>query len=380
MRDFPLVWAGIWRHPGRTILVTAQIAVAFVLFGTLHGIAAALEIAVQKQRANFLYVNAALKGDPLPLCYLQKIVAVANVEMVNPQNFLVGEYQNSKQQVVVIAGDPAAYFAMNDYCVVPEAQIQALLRTRTGAIAGAALAKRYGWAVGDRVPLRSRVAQKDGSKTWQFDIVGIYEYPEEPDMATHLIINNEYFDGARAGDKTGTVARFTVMVSDADAAPGAIDAIDVMFANSSHETATVAEDESARTRLDGLGNLGAIVIAVSVVAFVALLLSIGTMMMNSIRERTAELALLRALGFAQWRVMRIVVLESVTLFVSAAAIGLAIAWRLIPFAREYVGLVEMPGVVILAGVAFAIALALICAWLPVQYIMRLRPAQALTKP
>jgi putative ABC transport system permease protein len=341
----------------------------------------ALKLAVKKQRADVLYVTNRVNAndDLLPLNYAQKIEALPGVQLVTPQNFLVGEYQSPNQQVIAVATDPRKYFEYNAYLKVADDQVSAAQNLRTGAIAGAALAHKYGWKVGDHVPLNTGTLLKDGSGTWTFDIVGIYDYPEGPDLSTVLIINNDYLDQARA-EPTNSVARFVVKVADGQDIPGVIDSIDNLFANSSFETATVSENENAQTRLRSLGNLDLIARAVTLAAFSALLLSVGTMLVYAIRQRTRELGVMKALGFSNRALVTLVTLEVLLVMVIGSLLGLVAAWRVLPLAREPGRPVEMSAQVVIVGVACAVVIALVCAWLPARHAVKLRVVEALAKP
>ena len=379
MKFLPLIWSGAWRNPSRTLLLLLQVGVAFTLFGLLNGMNSALKLAVKKQRADVLYVTNRVSDDLLPLHYAEKIEAVPGVLVVNPQNFLFGEYQNPNQQVIAVATDPKKYFEINTYCEVAADQVSAAQNVRTGAIAGAALAHKYGWKVGDHVSLNTGTLLKDGSGTWTFDIVGIWENPEGPDLSTVLVINNDYLDQASA-EPTNSVARFVVKVAKGQDIPSVIDSIDNLFANSSFETATVSENESAQTRLRSLGNLDLIARAVTLAAFSALLLSVGTMLVYTIRQRTRELGVMKALGFSNRALVTLLIVEVLFVMVIGALLGLVAAWRVLPLAREYAGEVEMPAQVVISGIACAVVIALVCAWLPARHAVKLRVVEALAKP
>src|SRR5687767_313557 len=120
VKFIPLIWSGIRRNRGRAVLLFLQIIVTFILFGLLHGMNGALKQALEKQRADVLYVNARVQDAPLPLAYLEKIAAVPGVQIANPQNFLLGEYQNPAQPIVAVATNPQRYFDINTYLSVPE--------------------------------------------------------------------------------------------------------------------------------------------------------------------------------------------------------------------------------------------------------------------
>jgi len=385
MKFIPLIWSGIGRQPLRTALLLLQITIAFVLFGALNGMNVALQQAMAAQRADVLYVTAKVRGDPLPSNYTRQIEAIPGVLITNPQNYLAGSYQHPSQFVVAVATDPTRYFAINTYCSVRREQVIALEKTRTGAIIGAELARKYGWKPGDRIPLNTEVPRKNGSVTWIFDVVGIYEYPDEPDAANLIIMNNEYFDQARADRQSSGVARFVLKIADAADAPDVIDAIDAQFANSPHETESFSERESGQARLQSLGDLDSVARAVTATVFLALLISTGTMLMNSIRQRTTEIGVLKAIGFSNRTVVSLVAVEVIAICLAAAAMGLVIAWRLLPFARENTELLKMPLLVamppttVAAGLLCALTLGIVCAALPARYALRLRVIQALAR-
>jgi putative ABC transport system permease protein len=226
----------------------------------------------------------------------------------------------------------------------------------------------------------SNILQKDGSQSWTFDIAGIYEYPDEPDMSTLLIVNNEYFDQTRVDLPEGFVARFVVKTATPQQAPDVIDSIDALFANSAAETITASENASAQERLQSMGDLDLLARAVTGAAFSALLLSVGTMLVYSVRQRTPELGVLKAIGFSNRRIVIVIGAEIMLVALTGAGCGLIAAWCVLPLAREYVGLVQMPGVVVILGLGCAVLLALICSWLPVRHALRLRIVEALTRP
>lgn len=233
--------------------------------------------------------------------------------------------------------------------------------------------------------MNTEVPQRDGSATWVFDVVGTYEYPAEPDTANLIIMNNEYFDQARAEQESSNVARFVLKIAKAADAPDVIDAIDSKFANSPHETESISELESGQARLQSLGDLDAVARAVTVTVFLALLISTGTMLMNSIRQRTTEIGVLKAIGFSDRTVVSLVTVEVIAMCMAGAAMGLLIASRLLPLARENTGLLKMPLLVamppatIAAGALCALVLGIVCAALPARYALRLSVVQALAR-
>lgn len=352
---------------------------AFVLFGFREGLDGAFNLAMSRQRADVLHVTNRVKGALLPQSYRTQIETIPGVETVIPQNYLHGEYQSPSQMIAVLATDPARYFAIHDYWRVSLKQIQALEQTRTGAIVGAQLARTYGWRVGDRIPMTSQVLQRSGSATWLFDVVGIYEYPEEPERAAALIVNNEYVDGARVDPPPGSVARFVIKVAGAQAADAVIERTDALFANSPYETTTVYESESAQARLQSMHDLRMVVSMVAATAFLALLFSGGTLLMNSLRQRTHEFGILKALGFSDLVVTALLVSEVVLICLVGALLGLALAWALLPLAHSYVGHARLPLSASAEAFALVLVVALVFAWVPARHALRLRISEALAR-
>jgi putative ABC transport system permease protein len=154
-------------------------------------------------------------------------------------------------------------------------------------------------------------------------------------------------------------------------------AIDNAFANSAYETRTNSEGDLVSTQIQQTVDLDFIVRAIVAAVLFALLLATGALMMQSLRERTPELAVLKALGFSDRRVLMLLLIESITFCMAAAAIGLAIGAALLPRARALVGIASMPPSVAVGGLACALVLALVAGAAPAVRASRLRVVDAL---
>src|SRR5690606_19970869 len=211
-----------------------------------------------------------------------------------------------------------------DMEVKPE-YLQAMARTRTGALISEALAREYGWKVGDRIMLGTSIwTDKSGSSSWAFDIVGTFDSSAYGAGLPGFYFNYSDFDEARAFG-AGNVHYSSVAVNDPTRAEQVGRDIDALFANSSDETRTQTESALAQMQLKQLGDINFIVNAiVGAVLFTLLFLTANTMM-QSVRERTSELAVLKTLGFSDSRVLVLVLLEALVLCVFAGAIGMALA-------------------------------------------------------
>src|SRR5271155_1528607 len=342
MKFLPLIWSGIWRKPGRTVLIFLQVSVAFALFGVLQGLKTGVEHLIGKARADVLIVHGSLSLiDPLPLSLLESIKSVPGVKVVIPVELFGAIYQNPTQKVRVVAiGPDEGWLSAFTFTIAPE-YAAALRKIRTGTIIKEELAKKYGWKIGDHIPLKSTIVQVDGSTNWAFDVVGTYTDADLGGGNDNILINYFYFDEARVAGR-GTVAHFNVAASDPKLAVTVADEIDRRFANSANETRTESLRELAQSQMQSIGDLNFLIRAIVSAVLVALLFSTATMMMQSIRERTPELAVLKTLGFTNRTVFLFILIEALAVFIAAAACGLALAVLVFPLASQIVRGLSMP--------------------------------------
>jgi putative ABC transport system permease protein len=377
MRFLPLIWSGIWRKPGRAILIFLQVCVAFALFGMLQGLKTGVEHLIGEARADLLIVHGSLSMiDSLPLSLLEGIKLVPGVKAVVPVELFGGTYQNPSQKVGLIAIRPdEGWLSAFTYTIAPE-QAAALRKMRTGAIIREGLVKKYGWKVGDHIPLIATAAQMNGSPDWAFDVVGTYTDADLNGGTDGILINYDYYDEARLLGK-GTVKHFNVAVSDPKLAVTVADEIDRRFANSSNETRTESLRELAQSQMQSIGDLNFLIRAIVSAVLVALLFATAAMMMQSIRERTPELAVLKTLGFTDRAVFLFILAEAMAVFIAAAACGLGLAMLVFPLASQIVPGLSMPLVVVAVGLACAAVVAVISASVPAVLAARLNIAAAL---
>ena len=378
MKYLSLIWDGIWRKRGRAILTGLQVLVAFVLFGLLQGMKSGIDDAIDKIGADLYIVQHATGFSPMPLAMYSRLVAVPGVRAAAYESFLAGTYQKPTQHVLAVACDQDSIIATIPHgAIVPQAAVDAMKRTRSGVLVSESLARKYGWKTGDRIPLETSVLRQDGSLTWTFDMLGTFVPGEQSLSPDFMIINYAYFDEARTIDR-GTVAMYYVRVTDPKQGLAVAQAIDKLFLNSSDETRTESARESIQATLESLGDMDFVVRAIVGAVLFALLFSITAMMMQSIRERTAELALLKTLGFSDGKLFWIVLCEVLTLCIVAAALGLALATWVLPAARHFTNInVTMPASVVLAGLGLAALLAIVTATVPAMRARRLQVVDAL---
>lgn len=365
MKYLPLIWCGIWRRPLRTTLILLQVAVAFALFGVLQGMKSGLDQLVASARADVLFVGQAVESSsPLPVAYINRLRRTPGIKRATFLATLGGTYQNPTQRVSALALEnndawqtllPA--ILLNTLTILPK-DLQALHSNRAGALVTAAVAKKYGWHVGDRISIVSRTLQNNGSGSWFFDIVGILPSSPQAQARNGIFINYDYLDQARARNK-GTVTEFVVVVSDPKQAAVMSDAIDRTSANSSSPTETASVRVETQQAVRRIGDLNFLIRTVVSVLLVALVLSITTMLMQTVRERTPELAVLKTLGFSDLRLFGLVAFETLIICISGAFIGLALATRAFLLAARFVPVLSMPPVVIAYGFVGALLISLI---------------------
>jgi putative ABC transport system permease protein len=376
-----LLWAGILRKPGRTALTVLQIVIAFGLFGVLQGLKTGVDLAIAAARADLLDVRPKVGGSPLPLAYLDRIKGLPGVKIVNLLNGFAATYQNPTQGLDVLAIDPndkAWLTESPEIFKISPAGLDALAKSRAGALISAELERKYGWNVGDQVPLLSPTTLRtNGSDVWTFNVVGTYTIHEIGGSGGNMIvINNAYLDEARYQGR-GTVQHFHVVTTDPRQAIAVAEAIDHEFANSANETRTESYRESAQRQMQSIGDLNFTIRSIVGSVFVALLFSTATMMAQSIRERTVELAILKAVGFSDRAIFSLLAAESIVVWTVAAALGLLLATIAFPYAARMVPGISMPWVVVEIGLAIALVIALASASVPAFRAARLKVATAL---
>ncbi len=333
MRYLPLLWAGLFRKKTRTILTLLSIVVAFALFGLLQAVEVAFESGADTADAKRLLTTARYSIiEPLPLGYLRRIEQVPGVVAVAYADWFGAKYQNESNAFPVFAVEPARYLDMYPEFTIARDHREAFVRTRTGAVAGKRLADRFGWKVGQKLPISSEIHPKtDGSMSWEFDLVGILD-ADDPAVRGNtdmVLINVAYFDEARQIGR-GKTGWYIVRVADSSQARAISAAIDGRFMNSPDETKTQPEKEFALGFAKQIGDIGALVTRILVAVFFTILILTGNTMAQSIRERIPELAILKTLGFSDGKVTALVLAEAVLLLVLGGSLGMGAAIAAMP--------------------------------------------------
>jgi putative ABC transport system permease protein len=374
-----LLWSGLWRRPARTVFTFVSVVIAFILFGLLHGVSSGMDALIEQMDANRLRVQGeGSRRDLLPVGYAGQIARMPGVASVSAATFLGGYFRDPKNSIGAIAVDDAFQWERARELRLAPAQLADFRRVRTGAIIGRVLADRYGWHIGDRVPLISNWARLDGSNVWQFDVIGIYDVPSQPRLATEFWTHYEFLEEGRVSGK-GTTNTFVVYTRSASENAAVAASIDRTFVNSSAPTATQSDREWQRAAWQQILDVNLLVRVMVGAAMFTLLLVTANTMMQSVTQRVPELAVLKAIGFTDPKVLGLVVAESLVICVLGAGLGLVVAKSLFPLFAGAVELdaISMPLEVPLTGLAIALLVGLVTATVPALRAKRLSVVDAL---
>jgi putative ABC transport system permease protein len=384
VRFVPLILANLNRRKLRTAFTVASIAVAFLLYGLLAAVKNGFEAGVELAGADRLItIHKVSLVQPLPQSYQTRIAAVPGVALVTHSTWFGGRYQDARNVLQVAPVEPGPYLEMYpEYLLAPAAK-QHWLADRTGLLVGRSLAERYGWKVGDRLPIRSDIyARQGGDYTWEFVLDGIFDNRDPSGDTSSLLVHYDYFDEGRAAGK-GTVGWYIVRVKDSNQATQTAGAIDALFVNSSAETKTGTEKAFIQGFAKQTGDIGAIVTSIGFAVFFTMLLVSANTMAQSVRERTKELAVMKTLGFGDGRVLALVLAESLLLTLVGGAIGMLGAQLMVGSAgamlSEYLSAFILTGPALAVGVLLMALLGLASGALPALRASRLRIAEALVR-
>ena len=384
MRYLPLLWAGLFRKKTRTVLTLLSVFVAFVLFGLLQAVTTAFQSGADSADAKRLLTTARYSIiELLPISHLRQIEQVPGVVRVAHAEWFGAKYQNESNAFPVFAVDPERYLAMYPEFRIAADQREAFSRTRTGAVAGVRLVKRYGWKVGQKLPISSEIhSRADGTLNWEFDLVGVLDAEDPATLANTdvVLVNVAHFDEARLLGR-GKTGWYIVRIDDSTRARAISAAIDGRFRNSPDETKTQPEKEFAVGFAKQIGDLGALVTRILAAVFFTILIMTGNTMAQSVRERIPELAIMKTLGFSDGKVTALVLAEALLLLALAGGLGMLVASAVLPGLNRAIGSRFPPLYVTaetwLTGIGIVAALALAIGLPPALRAKRLRIVDAL---
>jgi len=381
MKFSRLIFANLFRKKIRLLLTIGSFAVALFLFSFLSVVRGAFLGNAELASANRLVtINRTSIINLIPLSYKDKILRIPGVKAVAHNNWFGGIYQDEKNFFPQFVIDPEAQRQVFPELVVPDDQWQAFLKDRQGAIAGAKTAKRFGWKIGDRIPIKTTLY---GGGAWEFNLVGIYHGTRPQDDETQFWFQWDYFEEKIPERVKGQIGWYVLTINNPDDAPRIAKAIDAEFANSPNETKTEAESAFAANWVKQFGNIQFLILTIGAVVFFTLLLVTGNTMAISVRERTSELAVLKAIGYSDRAVLFFVLAESIVIALFGGLLGLGLAVATLPvlgaaLANILPNLV-LSGTMLALGLVTAVIVGIAAGIIPGIGAMRMRVVNALRR-
>lgn len=382
MKYLRLLRVSLLRKKIRTTLAILSFAAAMLLFGLLIIIRLAFNQGVEVAGVDRLIImNRVTFIQPLPSAYRDRIAAIPGIKDVTYATWFGGIYQDERNFFPQFAIDVNTWRDIYPEFKVPDAQWKTFLEDRQGVIAGEGVAKRFKWKVGDRIPIKGAIYPG----AWEFNLDGIYTASRDADDTTQFWFHNDTLNESAAARQMGmkdNVGWYVVRLQNPDDATRVIKAVDATFANSTWETKTDTEKSFAQGFVKQMGNIGFIISSVGAIVFFTLLLVTGNTMAIAVRERTPELAILKALGYSNPFILFYVLAESLTIALIGGLLGIGAAKVLTLFgspAPSAIPLFYLPISQIGYGILVALVIGALAGLLPALNASRLRVVEALRK-
>lgn len=384
LRFLPLITANLRRRALRTAFTLASIAVAFLLYGLLAAVKNGFEAGAELAGADRLItIHKVSLVQPLPESYQNRIAAIPGVSQVTHSTWFGGRYRDDRGVIQAYPVEPEAYLDMFPEYVLRAEDRRRWIEDRAGVLVGRALAERFGWRVGERIPIRSDIYPRAGGDyTWEFLIDGIFDNRDPSGDTGLMLFHYDYFDEARTTGK-GTVGWYIVRIAEPERATQIGSDIDRSFANSSAETKTGTEKAFVQSFAKQTGDIGTIVIAIGVAVFFTMLLVSANTMAQGVRERTRDLAVMKTLGYSDGLALALVLTESLLITVAGGVAGLLgallLVGRLGVQLSQYLSSFVLTGKALATGVALMLVLGVLAGLLPAWRASRLRIVEALSR-
>ncbi len=382
MKYLPLLWKSLWRKKVRTLFTIASLFVAFILFGLLMTIRTAFTFGVDIAGLDRLVlIHKVSLIMPLPVSYQPRLQATPGVEVATHNTWFGGVYQDPANFFAQIAVEPEPFMQIYPEYKLPADQMKAWLADRQGVVVGVDLANRFGWKIGDRIPIQATIWQpKGGGLTWEFNVVGIYDGEQGVDK-TQFFFRYDYLDENRAGG-AGAVGWYIVKIADPSQSQAMAATFDEMFANSSAETKTTTEKGFVEGFAAQVGDIGAIMISILIAVLFSFLIVAANTMAQSVRERTSEIAVLKTLGFSGGTIMALVLIESVLIAAIGGGLGLFVAWLFVQGGDPTGGMLPifvLPSKDVVLGVGLIVGIGVVAGMLPAISAMQLKITDGLRR-
>ena len=382
MKYLHLVWSALFRSRTRTFLTLLSVVTAFLLFGLLDSVRTAFNASSNVAGYDRMVVASRLSiTQMLPVRLEEQIRRVDGVDKVARAAWFGGVYRDQRNFFPNFSVGEGWFDVYPEY-VISEAHEAAFEATRNGAVVGEALARKYGWEIGDMIPMQATIFPTNGSNDWQFKLVGTFTLADEKRKGEESVLyfRWDYFNEANdfVEDRVGW---WMVTLEDPTRADAVARAIDKLSENSDHETKTQSEQAFNQSFVKQFADIGMIVTAIVGAVFFTLLILTGNTMVQAVRERVPELAVLKTIGFTDRSILGLVLAESVLLLVLGGLLGLGLAAVAMPAVSAGSGgmiqLGTMPAATWGIGIALMLAMGALVGLIPAVRAMRLNIVDAL---
>jgi len=382
----PLVWRSLLRRKLRTVFTLLSVVVAFTLFGVLMAIRTGFSAGITVTGAERLVMlDKVSMINAVPLRYRARIASAAGVADVTNANWFGGIYQDPRNDFAKLAVDAESWLRVHPEFVVADGQRKSWLANRTGAMVGADTARRFGWKIGDRVPVQGTIYRPADGRPWEFTIDAIYDTPEGTADRTQFFFHQAYLNETLAPGAYGRdeVTFFVIKVANPREAEQVASRLDALFDGASPQTRTATEKAFVSSFANQVGDIGAIMLAIAGAVLFAILMVIGNTMAEATRERTSELAVLKTLGFGDGRIFTLVLAESCLIALAGGGLGLTLAIAGIALVGDptsgMLPPIHLPTGDVARGLVLIVALGVMAGLLPALQARRLLIVEALRR-
>jgi len=347
MASFRLVRRNLLRRPLRSVLTVLSLVVAIYLICALRTLITTLTAGVESADSRRLAVMSSTGlFVELPISYQQKIDAVQGVERTTKFQWFGGYYRSMKNFFAQFAVDADALIAMYPECQLTDPEKKTFVDTKNGCFVGDAIAKDFGWKVGDTVPIISALHPRSGNEAWEFVVCGVY-HSSSPNFDNRtLFFHWEQFEETLKSEGIPPgVGVYAIRVRPQANIPQVIADVEGLFANGPQRVDCNTEAEFQRQFVTMFGNLPLFVGWIGTGVLIAILLACVNTMVMAFREQLAEIGILKSLGFTDATMFRYLIFQSLTLCCAGGALGILLAWGTETSLSEALGK-NFPGYVI----------------------------------
>ena len=382
-----LIWRNLWRRKLRTILTIGSLIVAIFLLCVLRTFVTTLNSGTQAASSQRLIVQSAVSlFVDLPLNYQTKIDGVEGVDTVLKWQWFGGYYQEESNYFAQFAIDPEATFEVYPEMELIDGSLEAFLANRRGCVIGEGLAQRFGWKIGDTVPIIPTIfPHPDGyDVAWEFEVEAIYRPTERYFDKSIFLFQWDYFEKTLEGGPSGTpgCGTYIIKLHDANDATAVMSAVDALFENGPQRVQTTSEAEFQMQFISMMGNVPFFVSTIGGGVLAAILLAVVNTMLMAGREQTRDLGIMKALGFQDGTARYLLLAQSLALCVVGGGLGLLLAKVMEPgmaaaMGAQFPGFHIQPDTYYLA-IAIVLGIGVVAGVMPALRAGRLRPVEALS--